>query len=211
MGGKNKRQKKVPFQHIAHVNDDYSLTISLSKMKKYGNRDYGVTDSENKIESDHSYSMSNSQAVQSPYTSDNINRADYYNLDNKIMSLTDNNNQAHDNLRKELESKIKTVEDNAITNSAKDRKSTIRWLIGIAVTVIVAVGSFFMIPYRIARNNEKDITIIKTTIEKSLAPSIEKNSNAIETINVEIKEYLNNNSNKKTNTQKKSTSCPSTK
>lgn len=211
MGGKNKRQKKVPFQHIAHVNDDYSLTISLSKMKKYGNRDYGVTDSENKIESDHSYSMSNSQAVQSPYTSDNINRADYYNLDNKIMSLTDNNNQAHDNLRKELESKIKTVEDKAITNSAKDRKSTIRWLIGIAVTVIVAVGSFFMIPYRIARNNEKDITIIKTTIEKSLAPSIEKNSNAIETINVEIKEYLNNNSNKKTNTQKKSTSCPSTK
>lgn len=211
MGGKNKRQKKVPFQHIAHVNDDYSLTISLSKMKKYGNRDYGVTDSENKIETDRSYSMSNSQAVQSPYTSDNINRADYYNLDNKIMSLTDNNNQAHDNLRKELESKIKTVEDNAITNSAKDRKSTIRWLIGIAVTVIVAVGSFFMIPYRIARNNEKDITIIKTTIEKSLAPSIEKNSNAIETINVEIKEYLNNNSNKKTNTQKKSTSCPSTK
>ena len=86
MGGKNKRQKKVPFQHIAPVNDDYSLTISLSKMKKYGNRDYGVTDSENKIESDHSYSMSNSQAVQSPYTSDNINRADYYNLDNKIMS-----------------------------------------------------------------------------------------------------------------------------
>ena len=90
-------------------------------------------------------------------------------------------------------------------------RSTIRWLIGIAVTVIVAVGSFLMLPYRIARNNEKDITIIKTTIEKSLAPSIEKNSNAIETINVEIKEYLNNNSNKKTNTQKKSNSCPSTK
>lgn len=164
MGGKNKRQKKFPFQHVAHVNDDYSLTISLSKMKKYGNRNYGVTDSENEIEPDHSYSMSNSQTVQSPYTSDNINRADYYNLDNKIMTLTDNNNQAHDNLRKELEKKI---EDSAKKSSEEISgvKSLIKWLIGIIVTIGLGVGGFLFVPYNIANKNKEEINNIKNDIK----------------------------------------------
>ena len=138
MGEKNKRQKKSPCQQVSLLNDDYSLTISLSKMKKYGNRNNGVTNSENQIGSDNSYSMSNSQAIQSPYTSDVINRGDYYNLDNKITNLTDNNNKAHDNLRKELEQKI----ENAIAKIETQR----RWLIGILVTIALAIGgSFFLL------------------------------------------------------------------
>lgn len=156
MDVKNKRQKKSSCQQVSLLNDDYSLTISLSKMKKYGNRNNGVTNSENPIRSDHSYSMSSSQAIQSPYTSDVINRGDYYNLDNKITTLTDNNNQAHENLRKELEQKI----ENAITKIESKR----RWLIGIVVTIVLTIGGFLFVPYKIAKNNEVEIKILKKTI-----------------------------------------------
>lgn len=192
MGRKNKRQNKSPLQHIAHVNDDYSLTISLSKMKKYGNRDYGVTDSENEIEPGHSYSMSNSQTVQSPYTSDNINRADYYNLDNKIMTLTDNNNQAHDNLRKELEKKI---EDSAKESSNKisEVKSLIKWLIGIIVTIGLGIGGLLFVPYNIAGKNKEEINNIKNDIKALSAIS---SDNSMTQNNIK---------------QDSTTSCPSTK
>lgn len=192
MGGKNKRQKKTPYQHVAHVNDDYSLTISLSKMKKYGNRDYGVTDSENEIGADHSYSMSNSQSIQSPYTSDIINRTDYYNLDNKIMTLTDNNNQAHDNLRKELEKKI----TDSATESSKqisEVKSLIKWLIGIIITIGLGIGGFLLVPYSIASKNKEEIKNIKDNI-KNL--SIVSSDNGTSQNNYK---------------QDSTTSCPSTK
>lgn len=192
MGGKNKRQKKFSLQHNAHVIDDYSLTISLSKMKKYGNRDYGVTDSENEIEPGHSYSMSNSQAIQSHYTSDNINRTDYYNLDDKIMTLTDNNNQAHDNLRKELEKKI---EDSAKESSNKisEVKSLIKWLIGIIVTIGLGIGGLLFVPYNIASKNKEEINNIKNDIKALSAIS---SDNSMTQNNIK---------------QDSTTSCPSTK
>lgn len=174
MGRKNKRQKKFPLQHIAHVNDDYSLTISLSKMKKYGNRDYGVTDSENEIEPNHSYSMSNSQTVQSPFTSDNINRADYYNLDNKIMTLTDNNNQAHDKLRTELENKIEASAKKS-SEEISGVKSLIKWLIGIIVTIGLGIGGFLLVPYNIASKNKDEINNIKNDIKNLSAISSDNN------------------------------------
>lgn len=191
--------------------DDYDVRDSFSRVKKYrGNNNYRTDDTFRNDEY-YNHQLINDAHENTAYTHSSVDRNDYYNLDSKIDTLINNNNLAHENLRKELESKIQTVQNDAIKNSKNDRKATIKWLIGIAITVVLTVGFILFIPYKMSQKNEKDITIIKTTIEKNITPTIEKNTQAIENINVEIKGYLNDKSNTSAPIQKETKSSPSTK
>ena len=85
-----------------------------------------------------------------------------------------------------MEGKIEKVKTD-IEQQSKDKKENKRWIIGIAITIIIAIIGYFVLPYQKSNKNQHEIIKIQTTIDENIKPSIEKNSNAIEKNALEIK------------------------
>ena len=110
----------------------------------------------------------------------------YFRLEEKITALSDKNDTAHDNLRKEFDGKIDKVRTE-LKGEIKDKKDNLKWKIGFVISVILAVIGYFVLPYQKSSKNEKEIIRINERIKESIKPSIDRNSYNIEKNAAEIK------------------------
>lgn len=185
MGGKKKNQtsKHPP---IMSNQEEYDLKRSFSRLNRYRSSNLDQT----KVsEGQDSYNppIDSSQSKKADYYSlTNPLGTSYYRLEDKISALSDKNDAAHENLRKELEGKIDKVKVD-VDKKFQNNSDNWKWIIGIAITVILAVVGYFVYPYQKSNKNQQEIIRIQTTIDESIKPSIEKNTKAIENNSLEIK------------------------
>ena len=186
MGGKKKKQ--VPKQPpIIPNQEDYDLKRSFSRLNRFRSSNYYQTRGDEELEERYYPPVDSSYSQEKEYNAVTNQIGDtYFRLEDKISALSDKNDAAHDSLRKELEGKIEKVKTD-IEQQSKDKKENKRWIIGIAITIIIAIIGYFVLPYQKSNKNQHEIIKIQTTIDENIKPSIEKNSNAIEKNALEIK------------------------
>ena len=186
MGGKKKKQvsKHPP---IIPKQEDYDLKRSFSRLNRFRSSNYYQTRGDEELEERYYPPVDSSYSQEKEYNAVTNQIGDtYFRLEDKISALSDKNDAAHDSLRKELEGKIEKVKTD-IEQQSKDKKENKRWIIGIAITIIIAIIGYFVLPYQKSNKNQHEIIKIQTTIDENIKPSIEKNSNAIEKNALEIK------------------------
>ncbi len=186
MGGKKKKQvsKHPP---IIPNQEDYDLKRSFSRLNRFRSSNYYQTRGDEELEERYYPPVDSSYSQEKEYNAVTNQIGDtYFRLEDKISALSDKNDAAHDSLRKELEGKIEKVKTD-IEQQSKDKKENKRWIIGIAITIIIAIIGYFVLPYQKSNKNQHEIIKIQTTIDENIKPSIEKNSNAIEKNALEIK------------------------
>lgn len=186
MGGKKKKQ--VPKQPpIIPNQEDYDLKRSFSILNRFRSSNYYQTRGDEELEERYYPPVDSSYSQEKEYNAVTNQIGDtYFRLEDKISALSDKNDAAHDSLRKELEGKIEKVKTD-IEQQSKDKKENKRWIIGIVITIIIAIIGYFVLPYQKSNKNQHEIIKIQTTIDENIKPSIEKNSNAIEKNALEIK------------------------
>ena len=186
MGGKKKKQvSKHP--SIIPNQEDYDLKRSFSRLNRFRSSNYYQTRGDEELEERYYPPVDSSYSQEKEYNAVTNQIGDtYFRLEDKISALSDKNDAAHDSLRKELEGKIEKVKTD-IEQQSKDKKENKRWIIGIAITIIIAIIGYFVLPYQKSNKNQHEIIKIQTTIDENIKPSIEKNSNAIEKNALEIK------------------------
>lgn len=186
MGGKKKKQvsKHPP---IIPNQEDYDLKRSFSRLNRFRSSNYYQTRGDEESEEKYYPPVDSSYSQEKEYNAVTNQIGDtYFRLEDKISALSDKNDAAHDSLRKELEGKIEKVKTD-IEQQSKDKKENKRWIIGIVITIIIAIIGYFVLPYQTSNKNQHEIIKIQTTIDENIKPSIEKNSNAIEKNALEIK------------------------
>ncbi len=186
MGGKKKKQvsKHPP---IIPNQEDYDLKRSFSRLNRFRSSNYYQTRGDEELEERYYPPVDSSYSQEKEYNAVTNQIGDtYFRLEDKISALSDKNDAAHDSLRKELEGKIEKVKTD-IEQQSKDKKENKRWIIGIVITIIIAIIGYFVLPYQKSNKNQHEIIKIQTTIDENIKPSIEKNSNAIEKNALEIK------------------------
>ena len=186
MGGKKKKQvsKHPP---IIPNQEDYDLKRSFSRLNRFRSSNYYQTRGDEELEERYYPPVDSSYSQEKEYNAVTNQIGDtYFRLEDKISALSDKNDAAHDSLRKELEGKIEKVKTD-IEQQSQDKKENKRWIIGIAITIIIAIIGYFVLPYQKSNKNQHEIIKIQTTIDENIKPSIEKNSNAIEKNALEIK------------------------
>ncbi len=186
MGRKKKKQvsKQPP---IIPNQEDYDLKHSFSKLNRFRSSNHYQTRADDESDDRYYPPVDSSYSQETEYNAVTNQIGDtYFRLEDKISALSDKNDAAHDSLRKELEGKIDKVKKD-FDQQSKDKKENKKWIIGIVITIIIAIVGYFVLPYRMSNNNQQEIIKIQTTIDESIKPSIEKNSNAIEKNALEIK------------------------
>lgn len=186
MGRKKKKQvsKQPP---IIPNQEDYDLKHSFSKLNRFRSSNHYQTRADDESDDRYYPPVNSSYSQETEYNAVTNQIGDtYFRLEDKISALSDKNDAAHDSLRKELEGKIDKVKKD-FDQQSKDNKENKKWIIGIVITIIIAIVGYFVLPYRMSNNNQQEIIKIQTTIDESIKPSIEKNSNAIEKNALEIK------------------------
>lgn len=184
MGGKKNKQKlKQP--PIIPNQEEYDLKRSFSRLNRYRSSSFYQT-----MEHEQSnYDPPVDSSLDSDYNSvTNQFGNPYYRLEDKISALSDKNDAAHDNLRKELEGKIDKAKDE-VEQQIKDKKENRKWIIGTVIAILVAIIGYIVLPYQKSSNNQKEIIKIQTTIDENIKPSIDLNSKAIEKNSLEIKNH----------------------
>lgn len=205
MGGKKKKYRQETPPMITSQ-EEYDLKHSFSILNQYrsSNNYQTVTDNEQGNNTLPNNSYLSHEQIYGPLT--NTVGDTYLRLEEKISALSDRNETAHGDLRKELEGKIDKLKID-IEKRIDEIKSAKRWLIGLIVSIIVAIASFFFFPYQVAKDNQKDISTIRTIIDENIKPSINRNSHAIEknaekiNSNTENIHQLQNQQSKKRSTQ----------
>ena len=140
--------------------DDYDLKKNFSRINTY--RETSRTEptlSDNCVfcqQSNPAFNSSIYQQTQRETTADQLGNT-YFQLDNKIDKLSDKIESSNKDLRKELEEKIDKVKDQS--------KDNIKWMIGIGITIIIAIGGFFLIPYKKYANIENRVVEIETVLK----------------------------------------------
>lgn len=190
MGGiKDKKRKRTNIQqnHINNNQEEYDLKKNFSKFNKYRTSEKYQTTSRDKRQI---YSPPIDSIIPSDNMYDNTMTNQfgdsYFRLEEKITALSDKNDTAHDNLRKEFDGKIDKVRTE-LKGEIKDKKDNLKWKIGFVISVILAVIGYFVLPYQKSSKNEKEIIRINERIKESIKPSIDRNSYNIEKNAAEIK------------------------
>lgn len=185
MGGKKKKYSLETPPKLTSQ-EEYDLKQSFSKLNQYrsSNNYQTVTDNEQG-----KYSLPNNsylphEQIYGPLT--NSVGDTYLRLEDKISALSDKNETAHGDLRKELEGKIDKLKID-IEKRIDEIKSDKKWLISIVVTIILAIAGYFIFPYQKASKNREDIIEIRAIIDENIKPSINSNSHAIEKNAIEIR------------------------
>ena len=190
MGGEKKNRKKIRGDQSPHCskNEDYNVSASFSKVRKY--RGSNPIQTESNFREDSFYNpiiFDNASPQGGSETKTSVDRNDYYNLDNKISTLTSQNNEAHEGLRKEFERKIDTVLEK-ITQIDKSQKSFWKWFVGISVTIILAFGTWLYNRLALSNENKERIEKIEYKMDETIIPLLNKNTNMIERNTTEIRE-----------------------
>ena len=185
MGGKKKKLSlKVPPKITSQ--EEYDLKHSFSKLNRYRSSNNYQTVTENE-QGNNPLPNNNFMPHEQIYGSLTNTVGDtYFRLEDKISALSDKNETAHGDLRKELERKIDKLKID-IEKRIDEIKSDKKWLIGIVVTIILAIVGYFIFPYQKANKNREDIIEIRAIIDESIKPSINSNSHAIEKNAMEIR------------------------
>ncbi len=185
MGGKKKKYSlKTPPKITSQ--EEYDLKHSFSKLNQYRSSNNYQTVTENGQGKNHLPNNSYLPSEQIYGSLTNTVGDTYFRLEEKISALSDKNETAHGDLRKELEGKIEKLKID-IEKRVDEIKNDKKWLIGLVVTIILAILGYFAFPYQKSNNNQQEIIRIQTTIDESIKPSIEKNTRAIEKNSLEIK------------------------
>ena len=184
MGGQKRKfnlntPPKVPFQ------EEYDLKKSFSRLNKYRSSNYYQTVTDNERDNDSLPNNSNLPHEQIYGALTNGVGDTYFRLEEKISALSDKNETAHGNLRKELEGKIEKLEKD-IEKRIDDIRGEKKWLIGLFITIFLTIAGYFIFPYQVANENQKEISTIHTILNENIKPSINRNSHAIEKNTEEI-------------------------
>ena len=190
MGGKKRKfSLKTPPKITSQ--EEYDLKQSFSKLNQYRSSNNYQTVTDNERGSRPLPNNSNLPHEQIYGALTNAVDNTYLRLEEKISALSDKNETAHGDLRKELEGKIDKLK-NDIEKRIDEIKSAKRWLIGLIISIFVAIAGYFIFPYQIAKENQKDISTIRTIIGENIKPSINRNSHAIEKNTEEISNNTDN-------------------
>ncbi len=204
MVSKNKSKKNTSKQSSnVHNQGEYDLKQNFSKFNRYHSSiDYQTkVDKEQVVYNPPIDSCLSSSGNGYDYITNQFGDS-YFRLEDKITALSDKNDTAHDNLRKDFDGKIDKVRTE-LEDKIKDKKENVKWIIALGITVIVAAIGYFVLPYQKSSKNEKEIIRINERIKESIKPSIDRNSYNIEKNAAEIKSnyekiiLLQNNESKK--------------
>jgi hypothetical protein len=205
MGGKKRKFSLKTPPKIASQ-EEYDLKQSFSKLNQYRSSNNYQTVTDNERGNCPLPNNSNLPHEQIYGALTNAVGDTYFRLEEKISALSDKNETAHGDLRKELECKIDKLKID-IEKRIDEIRSDKKWLIGLVVTIILAIAGYFIFPYQKASKNREDIIEIRAIINENIKPSINRNSQAIEKnseeINNKIKDIhqLQNQQSKKHSTQ----------
>lgn len=172
--------------------DHYDVKSARSKIKNYLSssryrRGAGQTSNTSfEQNNQHNIELQNSIEDYSPYTSSNeLSAENISRLDSRLTNYETYNTQAHDNLRKELETKI----DNAKKDNTKELEKVeerchayvdektkentffpfLKWLIGIVITLILTWFSYsYVMTTNKVSENEKSIIKIQGKVDMLL-------------------------------------------
>ena len=186
--GKDKKNKILPKSQHQSRQDDYNVSNSFSRVKKY--RGSNPIQTEPNYEGSLSFNpniIDNASYPQVQETITSVDRNDYYNLDNKITALTSQNIEAHEGLRKEFENKLEKVSDR-IAGVERSQKSFWKWFVGIAIPVLIAFGTWLYNRLSLSNENREYIEKLEYKIEETVIPLLDKQANQIEKNTTEIRE-----------------------
>ena len=178
MGGKKKKNSQETPPKITSQ-EEYDLKQSFSRLNKFRSSSYNQTVTDNERGNCPLPNNSNLPHEQIYGALTNAVGDTYFRLEEKISALSDKNETAHGDLRKELEGKIDKLKID-IEKRIDEIKSDKKWLIGLVVTIILAIAGYFIFPYQKASKNREDIIEIRAIINENIKPSINRNSHAIE-------------------------------
>lgn len=183
-GNKNKSRNKQGSYPIHK--DEYNLKDSFARLNRYRSSNVYQTNFEiqqDEVPNDQLLSSNHTQ-YNSPNTNTDIIGNNYFRLEDKIESLSNKNDEAHDTLRKEIKQDIKDISDNIKDCVSKRGFWTV---VGILIPVILAIVGGVIAQLSLANRNKEEIIKMKTTIERSVIPSIEDNRKNIEKNSADIK------------------------
>lgn len=183
-GHKNKSHNKQGSSAIHK--EEYNLRDSFARLNRYRSSNAYQTNYDILQNEDQNAQLLSSNHAQynTPNTDTNITGNNYFRLEDKIESLSNKNNEAHDTLRKEIKQDIKDISD-----SVKDcvSKKGFWTVVAIIIPIILAIVGGVLKQLSVSNQNKENIIEMKTTIERSIIPSIETNRKNIEKNSVEIK------------------------
>ena len=183
-GNKNKSRNKQGLYPIHK--DEYNLKDSFARLNRYRSSNVYQTNFEiqqDEVPNDQLLSSNHTQ-YNSLNTNTDIIGNNYFRLEDKIESLSNKNDEAHDTLRKEIKQDIKDLSDNIKDCVSKRGFWTV---VGILIPVILAIVGGVIAQLSLANRNKEKIIEMKTTIERSVIPSIEDNRKNIEKNSADIK------------------------
>lgn len=189
--GNNNNKKKYQNPPNMLKCEDYDLKQSFSKLSRYHSTNGAQTDLNNTQEQGNTpiNSIIDNDFVASPT---NPLTSTYFRLEDKISDLSNKNDKAHDDLRKELEGKIDKAKTDVaeqiknVETQIKDKKDNWKWIVGIAATIIIPLLGYIVYPYQKTNDNQQKITDVQTTIEKSIMPAIDRINKDVEKNSSEI-------------------------
>ena len=146
MGGKKKKYRIETPPKITSQ-EEYDLKKSFSKLNQYRSSNNYQTVTDNERENRPLPNNSNLSHEQIYGALTNAVGDTYFRLEEKISALSDKNETAHGDLRKELESKIYKLKVD-IEKRIDEIKSDKKWLIGLVVTIVLAIVGYFIFPYK---------------------------------------------------------------
>lgn len=191
---RNKPRAKKPERSQRQSNQDaydYDLKAIFEHLKKYHDSVDSQTSSED-IHQKQSSQIDSSYRDESKTTSTGGASTNQYNiLDGKIQNLSDKNDSAHTDLRRELEGKINTNHQNLETKI--DKKLSIQWYSWTIGALAAMVGVIYLLSYSglITKvdSHEREINNVRNKIEtieeqnKQRDAKIDKLTNKIDTLN----------------------------
>lgn len=181
---KNKPKAKQGF-NSTHKKEEYNLKESFARLNPYrSSNPYQTYYDDQQEDSQLSQLLSSSNLNDPQNTNTDIIGNNYFRLEDKIESLSNKNDIAHDSMRKEIKQDIKEMSDGLKDCMSKKGFWTI---MAILIPIIIAIVGGVITQLSLANRNKDAIIEMKTTIERSVIPSIEENKKNIEKNSNDIK------------------------
>lgn len=176
MGGR--RKKIIKILPKSKPQNEYDLKHSFSKLNPYRSSNNYQTDTSNE---QYDSSASNNNLPQNAYLNSSTGTISdtYFRLENKISALSDKNDNAHDNLRRDLHNEINTLRGD-FDKHCQGHSDNTKWVINTIIAIAIAVLGYILLPYQKINSVHEDVVKIQTTIDENIKPSLEQNGKAID-------------------------------